>query len=84
MTGCVSYFAATLTDTLGPAPFQDPQALYFTSLDLCFAGPVDSSLLYIYIWVLKSMLVLKAVISNFQRVKKSQSTPPPPPNKARH
>ena len=79
MTGCVSYFAATLTDTLGPAPFQDPQVSFFTSLGLCFAGRVDSSLLYIYIWVLKSMSVLKAVINNFQRVKKKPIERPPPP-----
>ena len=77
MTGCVSYFAATLTDTLGPAPFQDPQVSFFTSLGLCFAGRVDSSLLYIYIWDLKSMSVLKAVISNFQWVKKRPIERPP-------
>ena len=78
MTGCVSYFAATLTDTLGPAPFQDPQASSFTSsLGLCFEGRVDSSLLYIYIWDLKSMSVLKAVISNFQWVKKRPIERPP-------
>ena len=78
MTGCVSYFAATLTDTLGPAPFQDPQVSFFTSsLGLCFEGRVDSSLLYIYIWDLKSMSVLKAVISNFQWVKKRPIERPP-------
>ena len=78
MSGCVSYFAATLTDTLGPAPFQDPQASFFTSsLGLCFEGRVDSSLLYIYIWDLKSMSVLKAVISNFQWVKKRPIERPP-------
>ena len=79
MTGCVSYFAATLTDTLGPAPFQDPQVSFFTSLGLCFAGPVDSSLLYIYIWDVKSMSAdwkLLLVISNGW--KKGQSPPPPP------
>ena len=78
MTGCVSYFAATLTDTLGPAPFQDPQVSFFTSLGLCFAGRVDSSLLYIYIWVLKSMSAdwnLLLVISNGW--KKGQSKDPP-------
>ena len=78
MTGCVSYFAATLTDTLGPAPFQDPQVSFFTSLGLCFEGRVDSSLLYIYIWDVKSMSAdwkLLLVISNGW--KKGQSKDPP-------
>ena len=70
MTGCVSYFAATLTDTLGPAPFQDPQVSYFTSLDLCFEGRVDSSLLYLHMGFKIDVSPLKSVISNFQRVKR--------------
>ena len=70
MTGCVSYFAATLTDTLGPAPFQDPQVSFFTSLGLCFAGRVDSSLLYLHMGFKIDVSRLKSGISHFQRVKK--------------
>ena len=77
MTGCVSYFAATLTDTLGPAPFQDPQVSFFTSLGLCFAGRVDSSLLYLHMGFKIDVSRLKAVISNFQWVKKRPIPPPP-------
>ena len=45
MTGCVSYFAASLNSlrTLGQAPFQDSQESYLTTLGLCFVRRVDSS-----------------------------------------